>query len=234
MKEQYVGDINDYAKFALLRRLSDGGRVRIGVCWMLTAPDDRPDGRKIGYLKEQKRWNRYDPELFEQLKYIAGVETARRLRLIERSNERGDVLPGALFFNEFVPRHPLLRRAFIEVALSELKRAYLIFFDPDNGMEVPSVRKGDTDSPKFVYYDEIAATYDAGHSVLIYQHFAREKRDTFIGRVSAELVKQAPDAKISVYRTPATAFFLVLNPEHKKVLGPLAEAAVESWGFGLH
>ncbi len=221
-------DINNYAKFALLRRLSDGGRVRIGVCWMLTAPDDRPDGRKIGYLKEPKRWSRYDPELFEQLKYIAGVETAQRLRLIES----GNVVKRALYFNEFVPRHPTLRRAFFEVALSELKRADLVFYDPDNGLEVPSIRKGAADSKKFIYYDEIAATYEAGHSVLIYQHFAREKRDTFLERVKVELARRIPGAKISMYRTPAMVFFLVLNPRHEKVLGRTAEAAVESWGFG--
>lgn len=39
VKHQYVGDINDYRKYALLRALSAGGANRIGVCWMLT-PDD--------------------------------------------------------------------------------------------------------------------------------------------------------------------------------------------------
>jgi hypothetical protein len=36
VKHQYVGDINDYRKYALLRALSAGGANRIGVCWMLT------------------------------------------------------------------------------------------------------------------------------------------------------------------------------------------------------
>jgi len=39
MKEQYVGDINDYRKYALLRYLAEKGGVRTGVCWMLTQPD---------------------------------------------------------------------------------------------------------------------------------------------------------------------------------------------------
>lgn len=39
MKHQYIGDINDYRKYALLRTLSADGVNRIGVCWMLT-PDD--------------------------------------------------------------------------------------------------------------------------------------------------------------------------------------------------
>lgn len=36
MKHQYVGDINNYRKYALLRALSADGANRIGVCWMLT------------------------------------------------------------------------------------------------------------------------------------------------------------------------------------------------------
>jgi len=33
MKEQYVGDVNDYRKYALLRHFAIEGRVRVGVCW---------------------------------------------------------------------------------------------------------------------------------------------------------------------------------------------------------
>lgn len=50
MKEQYVGDISDYRKYALLRALSAGGANRIGVCWMLTPSDGSSDGNKLGYL----------------------------------------------------------------------------------------------------------------------------------------------------------------------------------------
>lgn len=35
VKHQYVGDINDYRKYALRVALSAGGANRIGACWML-------------------------------------------------------------------------------------------------------------------------------------------------------------------------------------------------------
>jgi chromosome condensin MukBEF MukE localization factor len=38
MKNQNIADINDYRKFGLVRTLSDSGKIRIDVCWMLT-PD---------------------------------------------------------------------------------------------------------------------------------------------------------------------------------------------------
>ena len=46
VKVQYLGDVNDYRKFALLRLLSEVGRFKIGVCWMLTEPDGSGQGAK--------------------------------------------------------------------------------------------------------------------------------------------------------------------------------------------
>ena len=46
MKNQYLGDENDYLKYGLLRVISRESKLSIGVCWMLTADDDRPDGGK--------------------------------------------------------------------------------------------------------------------------------------------------------------------------------------------
>lgn len=58
MKEQYVGDISDYRKYALLRALSAGGEVRIGVCWMLTPPDGSSDGNKLAHPLRNCTWRR--------------------------------------------------------------------------------------------------------------------------------------------------------------------------------
>jgi hypothetical protein len=65
MKEQYVGDLNDYRKYALLRALAAGGENRIAVAWMLTPPDDRNDGNKRAYLDQPEKHRRFDPDLFD-------------------------------------------------------------------------------------------------------------------------------------------------------------------------
>ena len=67
MKNQYFGDVNDYKKYGLLRILSDGGSLRIGLCWMLTDGDRTGHGGLIGYLHQPKQWRHYDPELFDKL-----------------------------------------------------------------------------------------------------------------------------------------------------------------------
>lgn len=45
MKDQYAGDINDYRKYGLLRTITESSDLSLAVCWMLTAPDGRRDGR---------------------------------------------------------------------------------------------------------------------------------------------------------------------------------------------
>ena len=220
MKQQYVADTNDFHKFALLRRLSVGGRVRVGVFWMLTPPDDRTDGRRIDYLERPDLWRHIDPELFDALRPIAKVETVRRLSLIERSR----IMPRALYFDEFVPTLPELRRAYIEVGLRELQNADLIFFDPDNGLNVPSVAKGQSGSPKFIYRDEISGAFQGGHSVAVYQHFSREPRQAFTRRLAGDLGECAPGATLWGYRTGDVVFFLIVHPRHSALCKTAANA----------
>jgi hypothetical protein len=68
MKNQYFGDINDYHKYALLRALLKGGKIKLLVAWMLTNDDNGPDGNKRRFLKNvKKKWRELDPDLFDFL-----------------------------------------------------------------------------------------------------------------------------------------------------------------------
>ena len=62
MKVQYLGDVNDYCKFALLRLLARTGSFKIGVCWMLTESDQVLRGANRKYLQEIGDW-RSKPDL---------------------------------------------------------------------------------------------------------------------------------------------------------------------------
>jgi hypothetical protein len=56
VKNQYLGDINDYRKYGLLRALTNGGEIKTAICWMLT-PDDRRGGSGfIGCLEQEHTW----------------------------------------------------------------------------------------------------------------------------------------------------------------------------------
>ena len=69
MKNQYVGDIGDYGKYALLQAFVNAD-VNVGVNWYLTDNDESNDGKFINYLSEE-RMRRYNPEIFDELKKIA-------------------------------------------------------------------------------------------------------------------------------------------------------------------
>lgn len=222
MKEQYVGDVNDYRKYALLRLLGQSG-LKLGVCWMLTPNDGRSDGNKLGYLDQPKQ-ECHDPELFALLRRVRDEPDARRLILIEGSG----ILPGAVFVNTIVPEPLFERQLWFKQANAALADTDLIFFDPDNGMEVGSVIKGRRNSSKYVYRDELAATYRAGHSLLIYQHFQRKERESFIRSVADDLRRIAADAEIWAIRTPHVVFMLAIQPRHRAALSAAARHVDET------
>lgn len=222
MKEQYVGDVNDYRKYALLRLLSRSG-LRLGVCWMLTPNDGRSDGNKLGYLDQPKQ-KRHDPELFALLQRVRNEPDTRRLVLIEGS----EILPGAVFVNTIVPEPLFERQLWFKQASAALAQTDLVFFDPDNGIEVGSVGKGRRNSSKYVYRDELATTYRAGHSLLVYQHFQRKERESFIQAIADNLGRIAPEAEIWAIRTSHVVFMLAVQPRHRPALSAAARHVLDS------
>lgn len=214
MKNQYVGDINDYRKYALLRILAGPGDIRIGVCWMLTPSDGRPDGGKTNYLDDPARYRSYDSDLFDLLRSVIATPDKRSLALIEASG----IVPGARYFDEIIPDDEERRSAFFRAAIKKLAQCDLIFFDPDNGLDVPSKAKGKRDSSKFVYRDEVTTVFNGGKSVLIYQHFAHEERSRFVERIGRSLKDMMPDASIWAFCTAHVVFILVINPRHALIL----------------
>lgn len=225
MKEQYVGDISDYRKYALLRALSAGGANRIGVCWMLTPSDGSSDGNKLGYLAKPEQHRHFDPQLFDILAHAASEPDRRRLQTIEDSG----AVPGATYFNTALPDDVTGRQAFMNECRATLAETDLIFFDPDNGIETSSVRPGRKNSSKYIYLDEIAAFYASGKSILVYQHFPRVEREGFIASSVDRLRAVAGDATIWAFRTKHVVFLLIINPRTCIALNGAAQRASSMW-----
>lgn len=224
MKHQYVGDINDYRKYALLRALSSDGANGIGVCWMLTPDDGGVDGGKLAYLGQPERFQHFDPELFKTLTHAASEQDRRRLQTIEDS----EVIAGALYYNETLSDDAGGRAAFMDRCASLFHDAELVFFDPDNGLEV-SLPKGRKNSSKYLYLDEVAAFYEAGKSLLIYQHFPRVERKAFLSSRVEQLRGVAPGCAIWAFKTSHVVFFLLVHPESPARLAVAAMEACERW-----
>jgi len=221
MKQQYVGDINDYRKYALLRLLAEGGTLKLGICWMLTPEDGRSDGKKTEYLNAPHQWRSYDPLLFGLLRTAVDAPAGNRLTFIETSG----IIPDAVYFNELVPDDIIGRSGYIGRALRTLCEADVLFLDPDNGLDVRTKPKGAIRSSKYVYRDEVSLIYGFGCSLVIYQHFPHQKRAEFIEQLSLELRVLCPDASVSTVTTSHVAFFVVAQPAHAEVVASRLSAA---------
>ncbi|HEY0291539.1 MAG TPA: hypothetical protein VGC51_04250 [Hansschlegelia sp.] len=225
MKEQYVGDINDYRKYALLRALSAGGRHRVGVCWMLTPSDGRADGNLLGYLTKPERFRAFDPELFDILRAVVGRDGGRRLIAIEEA----DAIPNARYFNAETPQRRDEREAWLDECRSALEGCNLVFLDPDNGLAVASTGMGRKSSPKYVFLDEVAAFYGAGQSVLIYQHYPRIERRAFEIACATSLSSIAPNAQLWRFATGHVVFLLILHPDAPTTLVEAVDQTASRW-----
>lgn len=191
---------------------------------MLTPEDGRTDGNKLSYLQQPDGFRHFDPELFDILAHAAGEQDRRRLQVVEDSG----AIPQATYFNELLPDDISGRRTFMERCAAALGQTDLVFFDPDNGLEV-SIEKGRKNSSKYLYLDEAAAFYDTGKSLLIYQHFPRIERKAFVAQRSELLRAIAPGCSIWAFTTAHVVFFCVLNPSSSNELLTAVEVAAHRW-----
>lgn len=180
MQDRYVGDVGDFAKYALLRRLcgiSGEHLFRLGLSWYLF-PDEthNSDGRHISYLKS-KEFQNLDDNLLAALSII--VEAGQRS--ISSILSSGVLPPETVSYHDPVsPAHPCRRQDRISFRFDWLMRCLtltdscdFVFFDPDNGVEVGSVPKHHSKGGKYVYWDELGAFWDRGDTLVIYHHLNR-------------------------------------------------------------
>jgi hypothetical protein len=225
MKNQYFGDINDYRKYGLLRILMDETGLKTAICWMLTPDDGGTDGRFTDYLLKGGQWRRYDPELFDALRRAVVRRGVRSVRSAERSG----ILAGASFHSGIVPRDCRARAAYFKRLALKTQSHDLIFFDPDNGMEVASAPPGSMPAPKYLYWSEVRDVYEKGRSLLVYQHFPRKPRRKFIADTANRFRAQLGAARAISFETARIAFFLIPQKRHRVRLEAAALKTGRIW-----
>ena len=160
MQDRFVGDIGDFGKYGLLNclqpyEIKDEESINIGINWYLVHPKanekeiNMGHGKFIEYLEgNEKNYNKFricSEKLYTKLQNLIR-DDARRVKEVEK---RGILSPEVIFFNE-----PLLykddqseegiikyRESWLIRSLDRLYKANLIFLDPDNGIEIESVKK---------------------------------------------------------------------------------------------
>src|SRR5215470_5935126 len=195
MKDQYFAVINDYRKYALLRALCRND-THLCVCWMLTPDVAGPDGKKTKYLKQPSKWRDCDCELFQLLKQavpgngrVAWAEEVRLLR-------------SACFFSRLLNDSKEQRERYFEEFLRCAKSSEIVFFGPDNGLQVPSRPYGRKDSSKYLYWEELEATWDAGHPFSCTSTSGAKKERNFIAKVAADLQARTSVGQVVAFRSP--------------------------------
>jgi hypothetical protein len=184
MQDRYVGDVGDFGKYGLLRRLcnsSDDLSVRLGVVWC-RFPDERhnEDGKHISYLR-MRDFVGLDPGLLSALCELVNSNA----RSIESLTAAGILPPQTTFYDAFLapPASQMLSRserlrhrsAWVDGCFTLMADCDLVFFDPDNGIEVSSIAKHHPLAGKYIYWDELARFWDRGQTLLVYQHLNRTK-----------------------------------------------------------
>ncbi len=225
MKDQYFGDVNDFRKYGLLRIVTAVSGVRSGVCWLRTAPDGRRDGEFRDYLHQPGSWRDFDPELYDRLRRLAEPNSTRTTTLAET----WDLIPRATYQHRLLTDLASDRATYFAETWHLFRDCPLVFFDPDNGIEVPSVQLGRKGSAKYVYWPELEQASTRGHSILLYQHFPRQPRDEFVKSKVRAMSAQLRPSRVHVFRTAYVGFFLIPNAAHRDMFDSVGEQLKVRW-----
>ena len=179
MRDNYAGDIGDFANCGLLRVLcGQPGQpvrgIRLGIIWCRNQADDGL-GNHIGYLKpsgsNDQTYAACDGGLYAPLQDLVGQNMINHQPLTVPDIRNLPIFPGGtLHYVEPLPNPPSLqnRQQWFCGALQCVADANVVFLNPDTGMAW-----NDEWSHQYVYSREVQALLEMDKVIVIYQHHQR-------------------------------------------------------------
>ncbi len=230
MKNQYVGDIGDYGKYALLRVFLDE-EVKVGINWYLTENDTSKDGKFTDYLNKGDLRN-YHPEIFDCLAEIA-FDKGKSVQDIEYFG----ILSGARFYSKLLnPEGSPVQRAsarteWFRESLSVLEDTDLIFMDPDNGLLVSgsASRRG---AEKYVLPEEVEEYFNLGKNVIYYCHKGRRSLaawDSYLG-VMFNRIPDAVRTVLTYHKGTQCSYVFLIHSEYYQKYRSIIDRYKIQWG----
>ena len=198
MKEKYFGDITDFYKFFFLKSIL--GKYKLGINWCLTDNDTSNDGDKKIVNK---------PELKEKDEILFNKLSKRKFsEIIEYFG--GNVEEYKEKYKEFYLEYKYETEAF-----NKLKKQDIIFFDPDNGIEMPS--KKISERYKYISYRTITKYWNNNNTLIIFQHKDHQK-DT-LNEKKENLIKCLKCNKndIVIVNSKKVYYICIINKKHIKI-----------------
>jgi len=194
MQNRYVGDIGDFGKYGLLRKVTKHFRHPLAVNWYLTYPEDNRDGgeRARAYLTNATPHNCFrdcDPQLYDYLQQVNVDRDKLHVELIEQSGlfpKSTTYYSEELDFRHLTASFPKQlavkanarrswHRSFIDRLVSIDQERPIAFLDPDNGLAMSEDLCAHNErARKFVLLDELVDLLQEGADVILYQHAGRK------------------------------------------------------------
>ena len=226
LRNQLFGDVYDYVKYGLIRRLTNYGDSPSVVCWMMREDEENNnDGKHIGYLEDLDA-RKFEPEVFDLL-LTERDRGERDVRIIERSG----LLANVRFFSRRLTDDMGERVDYFEEFFNKAKPRGLVLFDADTGLQGDSTPKpGKLDSSKYLMRDEAVRAFNAKHSLLVFVNRATvESREYFINRTLHNLhpVDDATYLVGILYQN--AGFFLVPQPQRIDEYEAILRQAAKDW-----
>ena len=235
MQDRYAGDIGDYGKIALLKALQRQG-LSIGVNWYKTealAVEKKADGsfkQEDGKYLIPEQLRQCDFKLANKLTGIA-MSGRRSIKAIEDAA----LISGAIYYSDLITVGQ--RNGWHQQALEILKKADIVFLDPDNGMLVKSVGKQSARSVKYAFYEEVRDYIKQGQSVLVYNHRSRKKEAQYFHDISEKLeeytaVSEADILKITFPKFSVRDYLAIpaTKDHQKKMVSAFSGMEQGIWG----
>lgn len=180
MQDRYAGDVGDFGKFSLLRALCEDPNNKLGVVWY-SFPDEshNGDGRHTDYVRNPQ-YSICDNELIQCLsKVVVGERSISNL-------EKQNILPlNTVYFSKTLDFHKIYptqtkahktarrngRLQWLNDAVKTVSKCNIVFVDPDNGIEIPSIPNiHQIKSGKYTYLSELKALFSGKQACVVYHH----------------------------------------------------------------
>lgn len=245
MQNRYFGDVGDFGKYGLLRRISgvsagdSGDLLSLGVAWYLVGDESHnEDGKHTTYLDKPEEYRDCDPGLFDGLKSLLDEPGPRAVSKIERPGL--ELLPrDTKYFSEPLTRDS--RPEWLGRAIEKFHDCDVVFLDPDRGFQPPSVQAGHKNAVQYVLWDEAEqfVGFQRRQTLVCYHHLNRtkpwpEQIDEKIREIGSRIA--GGDAAIPVLfrRGTGRVFFVLPSEQHHDLVASRVRAMAEDACWRRH
>lgn len=240
MRDQFVGDVNDYGKYGLVRYLcgitanDDQPNLTLGVIWYFQCGEADQGGNNTAYLFSEKQRAKYrecDPPLWEAMRglvcgdqrKVSCVEALGILPADKRYFSETPTYSGTRNNNSRAEKSKRCAEAkrWLDGAVSHIKGANIVLLDPDNKISPEGASIIGANSPRFAHMNEIKAFWNEGHSLVIYHQTGGKAPLEGVHETSKRLRRELEVEPIRLRFRPANRtliFFVIAQPEHRKIV----------------